>query len=222
MQQYHKLLRKVLNDGETKMDRTGTGTISIFGHQMRFNLQKGFPLVTTKKVHFKSIVHELIWMLKGDTNIKYLNDNKVSIWDEWATKTGDLGPVYGHQWRNWMGANGKIVDQITECINTLIDNPDSRRMLVTAWDPALLPEQPNNFEHSVANGLQALPPCHLMFQFYSRKIKYTAHDGLITRHIGDGDVVVEPVIKRIEDINILPQRYLDCQVYLREHMSAVA
>lgn len=153
MQQYHELLKKVLETGTKKTDRTGTGTRSIFGHQMRFDLADGFPLVTTKKVHLKSIIHELLWFLKGDTNIKYLNDNGVSIWNEWAKENGDLGPVYGAQWRSWTGADGKVIDQITEVIDQIKKNPDSRRLIVSAWNVSEIPSM-------------ALAPCHLLFQFY--------------------------------------------------------
>jgi thymidylate synthase len=153
MQQYHDLLQHILDNGVQKTDRTGTGTISVFGYQARFDLSKGFPLVTTKKLHLKSIVHELLWFLKGDTNIKYLNDNKVRIWDEWANENGDLGPVYGKQWRSWEAPDGNVIDQITEVIDTIKKNPDSRRMIVSAWNVADLPKM-------------ALSPCHCLFQFY--------------------------------------------------------
>ena len=151
--QYEDLMRHVFFHGVNKSDRTGTGTRSVFGYQMRFNLQHGFPLVTTKKLHLRSIIHELLWFLKGDSNIKYLKDNGVSIWDEWADENGDLGPVYGVQWRNWRGADGQTIDQIAELVHTIKTNPDSRRMIVTAWNVAELPKM-------------ALPPCHMMFQVY--------------------------------------------------------
>lgn len=150
--QYEDLMRHVYFHGVNKSDRTGTGTRSVFGYQMRFNLSEGFPLVTTKKLHLRSIIHELLWFLKGESNIKYLKDNGVSIWDEWADENGDLGPVYGVQWRNWRGAD-RNVDQIAELVNTIKTNPDSRRMIVTAWNVAELPKM-------------ALPPCHMMFQVY--------------------------------------------------------
>jgi thymidylate synthase len=153
MQQYLDLMRRVRKTGVRKTDRTGTGTLSVFGHQMRFDLADGFPLVTTKKVHAKSVIHELIWLLSGDTSIAYLKANGVRIWDEWADAAGDLGPVYGKQWRSWGGTDGKTIDQIAEVIATLKSNPDSRRMIVTAWNPADLPEM-------------ALAPCHCLFQFY--------------------------------------------------------
>ena len=163
MKQYLDLVKHVLENGNEKSDRTGTGTKSVFGHQMRFDLSEGFPMVTTKKLHLKSIIHELLWFLKGDTNIKYLQENGVKIWDEWADSNGDLGPVYGHQWRNW---NDNEIDQIVSVINSLKDNPDSRRMLVTAWNPGVLPDTKKSFEENVQNGKAALPPCHAFFQFY--------------------------------------------------------
>ena len=153
MQQYHDLLRHILANGTRKTDRTGTGTISVFGYQMRFDLQKGFPLVTTKKVHTKSIIYELLWFLKGDTNTKYLKDNGVSIWDEWADADGNLGPVYGKQWRSWEAPNGQVIDQFMDVLKQLKNSPDSRRIIVSAWNPADLPKM-------------ALSPCHALFQFY--------------------------------------------------------
>ena len=163
MQQYHDLLRHITTNGVEKGDRTGTGTKSVFGYQMRFNLQDGFPLVTTKKVHLKSIIYELLWFLKGDTNIGYLKENGVRIWNEWADEEGNLGPVYGHQWRNW---NSEEIDQIKELIRTLKNDPNSRRMLVSAWNPSVLPDTSRSFSDNVANGKAALPPCHAFFQFY--------------------------------------------------------
>ena len=163
MQQYHDLLKHIIAYGIEKGDRTGTGTKSIFGYQMRFNLQDGFPLVTTKKVHLKSIIYELLWFLKGDTNIGYLKENGVRIWNEWADENGNLGPVYGHQWRNW---NSEEIDQIKELIRTLKNDPNSRRMLVSAWNPSVLPDTSKSFSDNVANGKAALPPCHAFFQFY--------------------------------------------------------
>jgi thymidylate synthase len=153
MQQYHDLLRHVLKHGTKKEDRTGTGTVSTFGYQMRFNLNEGFPLLTTKKLHTKSIIHELLWFLKGDCNIKYLKENGVSIWDEWADAEGNLGPVYGYQWRSWPTADGKHIDQITQLINQIKKNPDSRRLIVSAWNVGEIEKM-------------ALPPCHVFFQFY--------------------------------------------------------
>jgi thymidylate synthase len=153
MQQYQDLLQHILDTGAQKHDRTGTGTISCFGYQMRFDLSKGFPLVTTKKVHLRSIIHELLWFLKGDTNIAYLKENGVSIWDEWADEQGNLGPVYGHQWRSWPGKNGETIDQISKLIEMIRSNPDSRRLIVSAWNVADVDQM-------------ALPPCHCFFQFY--------------------------------------------------------
>lgn len=153
MQQYLNLLQHILDNGVKKEDRTGTGTLSCFGYQMRFDLNKGFPLVTTKRLHLRSIIHELLWFLKGETNVAYLKENGVSIWDEWADENGDLGPVYGKQWRSWAGANGETIDQITDVINQVKRNPDSRRLIVSAWNVAELPKM-------------ALMPCHALFQFY--------------------------------------------------------
>lgn len=164
MKQYLDLLQHILDEGFQKGDRTGTGTISVFGYQMRFNLNDGFPLLTTKKVHLRSIIHELLWLINGDTNIKYLHDNKVSIWDEWADSNGDLGPVYGAQWRNW---NNEGIDQIADVIDSIKNNPNSRRHIVTAWNPSVLPdEKSKDFAANVAAGKAALPPCHAFFQFY--------------------------------------------------------
>ncbi|RDY58823.1 thymidylate synthase [Flagellimonas nanhaiensis] len=163
MKQYHDLLKHVLEHGNQKGDRTGTGTLSVFGYQMRFDLSEGFPMVTTKKLHLKSIIYELLWFLKGDTNVKYLQENGVRIWNEWADENGDLGPVYGHQWRNW---DSEGIDQIKEVIETLKTNPNSRRLLVSAWNPSVLPDTSVSFAENVANGKAALPPCHAFFQFY--------------------------------------------------------
>lgn len=164
MRQYLDLLQRILDEGVQKGDRTGTGTISVFGHQMRFNLSEGFPLVTTKKVHLKSIIYELLWMINGDTNIRYLNNNKVSIWDEWANEDGDLGPVYGAQWRNW---NNDGIDQIRDVVESIKNNPNSRRHIVTAWNPSVLPdEKEKDFSKNIAAGKASLPPCHAFFQFY--------------------------------------------------------
>ena len=163
MQQYLDLVRRARNDGAVKGDRTGTGTRSVFGHQMRFDLSEGFPLVTTKKIHLKSVIHELLWFIKGDTNTAYLTENGVRIWNEWADENGDLGPVYGHQWRNW---NSENVDQLKQVIETLKTNPNSRRMLISAWNPSVLPDTSKSFSENVANGKAALPPCHAFFQFY--------------------------------------------------------
>ena len=163
MQQYLDLLKKIKSSENYKKDRTGTGTLSIFGYQMRFDLSKGFPMVTTKKLHLKSIIYELLWFLKGDTNISYLKENGVRIWNEWADEKGDLGPIYGFQWRNW---NNDGIDQIKGVINSLKTNPDSRRLLVTAWNPSVLPDNNYSFSENIQNGKAALPPCHAFFQFY--------------------------------------------------------
>ena len=163
MKQYLDLVKHVMENGHQKGDRTGTGTKSVFGYQMRFDLSEGFPLVTTKKIHLKSIIYELLWFLQGNTNIGYLNENGVRIWDEWADENGDLGPVYGHQWRNW---DSQEIDQIAELIQTLKQNPNSRRMLVSAWNPKVLPDTSKSFADNVAEGKVALPPCHAFFQFY--------------------------------------------------------
>jgi thymidylate synthase len=156
MRQYHDLMERILADGAEKRDRTGTGTLSVFGHQMRFNLDEGFPVLTTKKLHLKSIIHELLWFLAGDTNIEYLNRHGVTIWDEWADERGELGPVYGRQWRSWPASDGGTIDQIANVVSAIRRNPDSRRLIVTAWNPADVDKM-------------ALPPCHLLFQFYVAK-----------------------------------------------------
>ena len=163
MKQYLDLMRTILDEGHYKADRTGTGTYSIFGYQMRFDLQKGFPLLTTKKLHLRSIIYELLWFLRGDTNIQYLHDHNVTIWDEWADEHGDLGPVYGKQWRSWEAPDGRVIDQITSLIEQLKRNPDSRRLIVSAWNPADVDPM-------------AVPPCHTMFQFY-------ANDGPLSSHL---------------------------------------
>ena len=163
MQAYKDLLNHILTHGHSKDDRTGTGTISVFGYQLRHNLQEGFPLLTTKKIHLKSVIYELLWFLRGDTNIHYLIEHGVRIWNEWADEQGDLGPVYGAQWRNW---NGEGIDQITEVLHTLKTNPDSRRMVVSAWNPSVMPDTSVSFAENVANNKAALPPCHALFQFY--------------------------------------------------------
>ena len=166
MKEYLALMRHIRDNGVKKEDRTGTGTLSVFGYQMRFDLNEGFPLVTTKKCHLRSIIHELLWFIKGETNIAYLKENGVSIWDEWATDEGQLGPVYGHQWRSWTGADGETVDQITALINEIKTNPDSRRLIVSAWNPSVLPDPTMSPKDNAAHGKQALPPCHTLFQFY--------------------------------------------------------
>ena len=166
MQTYLQLLQDILDKGSRKEDRTGTGTISLFGYQMRFDLSQGFPSVTTKKLHLRSIIHELLWFLKGDTNVGYLNKNGVSIWDEWADEEGNLGPVYGAQWRKWKTADGRHIDQIKLLLDDLRERPHSRRHIVSAWNPAVLPDESRSPKDNAREGLQALPPCHTMFQFY--------------------------------------------------------
>lgn len=166
MKTYLQLLRDILEKGVRKEDRTGTGTISLFGYQMRFDLADGFPCVTTKKLHLRSIIHELLWFLRGDTNIAYLKDNGVSIWNEWADDTGNLGPVYGAQWRNWQTPDGRSIDQVSRLLEDLRSKPHSRRHIISAWNPAVLPDESRSPQDNARAGLQALPPCHMMFQFH--------------------------------------------------------
>ena len=166
MKQYLDFMNHVMESGTEKSDRTGTGTRSVFGYQMRFDLKQSFPLVTTKKCHLRSIIHELLWFLKGETNIAYLQKNGVKIWDDWATEEGDLGPVYGAQWRSWQAPDGRVIDQISELVDSIKTNPDSRRLVVSAWNPTVLPDTSQSPSENAAAGLQALPPCHCLFQFY--------------------------------------------------------
>ncbi|MEL0320991.1 MAG: thymidylate synthase, partial [Gammaproteobacteria bacterium] len=166
MRAYLDLLQLLLDEGTAKGDRTGTGTLSRFGHQMRFDLNAGFPLVTTKKVHLKSVIHELLWFMQGDTNTQYLRDNGVSIWDEWATEDGDLGPLYGAQWRSWPTPDGGSIDQLTEVVESIKVRPNSRRLLISAWNPSLLPDETQSPQDNVRAGRMALAPCHTLFQFY--------------------------------------------------------
>ncbi len=166
MQQYLAFLDHIKTHGVSKTDRTGTGTKSVFGYQMRFNLKEGFPLVTTKKIHLKSVIYELLWFLKGDTNNQYLTDNGVRIWNEWALEDGDLGPIYGKQWRSWQCTNGDTIDQIQSAIDLIKTKPDSRRIIVSAWNPEVLPDESINPQENVKQGKAALPPCHTLFQFY--------------------------------------------------------
>ena len=166
MQIYLNLLNTLLNEGQQKGDRTGSGTLSVFGHQMRFDLAQGFPLLTTKKLHLKSIIHELLWFLQGETNIAYLKQNGVSIWDEWADETGELGPVYGKQWRHWPTASGETIDQISQVVEQIKRTPNSRRLIVSAWNVADLPDESQSPQANVAMGKMALAPCHTLFQFY--------------------------------------------------------
>jgi thymidylate synthase len=180
MQAYLDLLNKILAEGHPKGDRTGSGTLSIFGHQMRFDLSAGFPLVTTKKVHLKSIIHELLWFLKGDTNIAYLKENGVTIWDEWADENGELGPVYGKQWRNWPTGNGEAIDQIAEVIRQLKQTPNSRRIMVSAWNVADLPDETLSPQANVAHGKMALAACHALFQFYVAPSEISGQPGKLS------------------------------------------
>ncbi len=166
MKVYLDLLNLVLTEGAAKGDRTGTGTLSRFGHQMRFNLKDGFPLVTTKKIHLRSVIHELLWFVQGGTNTEYLREHGVSIWNEWATEEGDLGPIYGLQWRAWPAPDGRAIDQLTEVIAAIKARPDSRRLIVSAWNPTLLPDETQSPQDNVRNGFMALAPCHTLFQFY--------------------------------------------------------
>jgi len=166
MKTYLQLLSDILEKGTRKEDRTGTGTISLFGYQMRFDLAGGFPCVTTKKLHLRSIIHELLWFLKGDTNISYLQENGVSIWNEWADEDGNLGPVYGAQWRDWATPDGRHIDQVSQLLDDLRNRPHSRRHIISAWNPAVLPDESHSPQDNARNGLQALPPCHMMFQFH--------------------------------------------------------
>lgn len=241
MKQYHDLMRAVLSNGIVKSDRTGTGTKSVFGYQTRFNLQDGFPLVTTKKLHLKSIVHELIWFLSGKTNIEYLKENGVSIWDEWADEDGELGPVYGHQWRNWPGrlhavqdsgtsyevrdgegwqtvspgttVEHEAIDQIAEVVHQLKTNPDSRRMIVSAWNVADIPKM-------------KLPPCHALFQFYTRELTIRERDhlspgpssyrgGVEWGRALNGEETAVQAAHAVFDVQGIPRRALDCQLYQR-------
>ncbi len=171
MKQYHNLLRYVLEEGSLKEDRTGTGTVSIFGYQMRFDLKKGFPLVTTKRIHFKSVVHELLWFLKGDTNTTYLQDNDVKIWNEWADNDGNLGPIYGFQWRTWPTPSGESLDQVQHVLEQIRQTPDSRRIIITAWNPADLPDENLSPQENIKKGKMALAPCHAFMQFYVNENK---------------------------------------------------
>lgn len=225
MKQYLDLMAHVRQQGVFKSDRTGTGTYSVFGHQMRFDLSEGFPLVTTKKAHLKSIIHELLWFLQGDTNIRYLKENGVSIWDEWADEKGDLGPVYGYQWRSWPTPNGGSIDQITNLIEMLKSNPDSRRLIVSAWNPALVDQM-------------ALPPCHALFQFYSVKLTrqererivqpaWDGHHSEYSRWLCDlddsihGEELGRLIDGKLDELGA-PSRRLSCQLYQRKHHCALA
>ncbi len=202
MKQYRDLLRHILENGTDKSDRTGTGTRSIFGYQMRFDLQKGFPLLTTKKLHLKSIIHELLWFLAGDTNTKYLKEHGVKIWDEWADENGNLGPVYGKQWRSWEGTDGQVVDQISELIEQIKKNPDSRRLIVSAWNVADLPKM-------------ALMPCHCLFQFETHEISEEERRILWALKNGRSHHYTEKMsVKDLNDLGV-PIRKLSCQLFQR-------
>lgn len=225
MKQYIDLLKDVLENGGYKGSRTGVGTYSVFGRQMRFDLQEGFPLVTTKKVHLKSIIHELLWFIKGDTNIQYLTDNGVKIWNEWATETGDLGPVYGEQWRDFTtsGTSGTGVDQLTLLIEGLKTRPDSRRHIISAWNPTVLPDESITPQENALAGKMALPPCHLLIQFNVRtttlrkRIQRLAGKGINVKDFGVHTPGFERYINRLEMENGLPTQHtlLDCSFTMR-------
>jgi len=218
---YLDLLKHVLENGRLREDRTGTGTIGIFGAQLRFPLAHTFPLLTSKKVHWPAIVHELIWFLKGDTNIKYLNDNGVKIWNEWADDNGDLGPVYGAMWRSWP-AGDHVIDQIANVINDLRNNPFSRRHIVSGWNPTVLPDTSVSPRENAANGLQALPPCHTMFQFFVQELTYGERLALSSKYGLDwgnhtrlvNDEVEAHEMKLMDDAGV-PRLGLSCQLYQR-------
>jgi len=204
MIQYHNLLRRILDEGVTKDDRTGTGTRSVFGHQMRFDLSEGFPLVTTKKLHLRSIIHELLWFLAGDTNVRYLRENGVTIWEEWCDENGYLGPVYGKQWRSWSCPDGSVIDQIANVLDQLRTSPDSRRMMVSAWNPADVPNM-------------ALPPCHCLFQFYTVQMSLDERTEWLDEQAGKAVIVSKNADfqHRVLDAEGVPHRKLSCQLYQR-------
>lgn len=218
MKQYHNLLKEIKDDGAFKGDRTGTGTQSIFGHQMKFDLRKGFPLVTTKKIHFKSIVHELIWLISGDTNIQYLKDNNVRIWDEWCNTDGELGNVYGKAWRDWVGDDGVSIDQIQGVIQRIKENPDCRRQIVSAWNPSWIPESGVSFDMNIANGKGALPPCHAFFQYYT--VEMHPNDRLqefkkaYSHKLFEWDLRPSEYDGKMDELNF-STRYIDLQLYQR-------
>lgn len=213
MKQYHNLVKKIINTGVQKGDRTGNGTIGIFGHQMRFDMHDGFPLLTTKKTHWHSVITELVWFLRGDTNIKFLKDNNVSIWDEWADKNGDLGDVYGKQWRSWDNGDGTVTDQIKNVIENIKNTPDCRRLIVSAWNPSVVPDSSKSFEENIKNGKQALPPCHLLFQFYTIEAKYYMHEGFVSYDFNGRTHKTQ--YTKMTDVILLPQRILSVQLYQR-------
>jgi len=223
MKQYHDYLKYILENGIKKEDRTGTGTISIFGYQMRFDLSKGFPLVTTKKLHFKSIAYELLWFLNGDTNIKFLNDNGVKIWDEWADENGDLGSIYGEQWRRWFNPFDTYgnIDQISKVIKQIKNNPDSRRLIVSAWNVVDLPDESLTPQQNVKEGNMALAPCHVMFQFYTQELslneRYDLYCKLMTESYGDdfNYLSVSSINHDFFDTLNIPKRKLSCMLTQR-------
>lgn len=218
MKQYLDLVKTVLEDGVQKGDRTGTGTKSIFGHQMKFDIRKGFPMVTTNKKHFKSIVIELLWLLSGDTNTKFLKENGVKIWDEWADENGDLGNVYGKAWREWEGGDGVSIDQIKGVIDRIKSNPDCRRQIVTAWNPTWIPESGDSFSESVKKGKGSLPPCHAFFQFYTAEMSQQQRlDEFRKKYfdlLNEWDLRDSEYESKMNELNF-PTRYIDLQLYQR-------
>lgn len=217
--QYLNILEELLKNAKFKADRTGTGTYSVFGRQIRADLREGFPLLTTKKIFTRSILHELLWFVKGETNVKYLNDNNVHIWDEWALEDGELGPIYGKMWRNWPNPNGESIDQIEYIVNLLKNNPYSRRQIVSGWNPALLPVEGLSHAENVQSGRQALPPCHTLFQFYvedmtlQERLKHATKTKPETvKHLNTNEE--DKLSKMLNDLNI-EDKYLSCQLYQR-------
>lgn len=218
MKQYLDLLSTVKLDGTQKGDRTGTGTTSIFGHQMKFDLRKGFPMVTTKKLHFKSIAVELLWLLSGNTNIKAMQGQGVKIWDNWADENGDLGNVYGKAWRDWVGDDGVSIDQITQVIQRIKDNPDCRRQIVSAWNPTWIPESGDTFSESVQKGKGALPPCHAFFQYYTVEMhpndRVDQFQKAYVDKIEEWDLRTSEYEAKMDELDF-PTRWIDCQLYQR-------
>lgn len=213
MKQYHDLLEKIINEGRSTGDRTRVGTKSIFGHQLRFNLQEGLPIVTTKRIHLKSVIHELLWMLSGDTNIDYLQQNGVRIWNEWADENGDLGPIYGAQWRNW---NNDDIDQIKDALETLRYDSTSRRIIVNSWNPSVLPDTTKSFDENVANGKAALPPCHSFFQFKAYDISFEERIRTFKQeHYSIWEDTKPSERQKIMDELNLPTKTLHLQLYQR-------
>lgn len=218
MKQYHDLLEEILDFGTFKGDRTGTGTQSTFGSQMKFDLRKGFPLVTTKKVHMKSIIHELLWLLSGDTNIKYLKENNVTIWDGWVNENGDLGNVYGKAWRDWVGDDGVSIDQIQNVIDRLKTNPDCRRLIVSAWNPSWIPDDSKSFSLNISNGKGALPPCHAFLQYYTTEMHPNDRIAEFKKHYSDKikvwDLRQSEYESKMDELGF-PTRYIDLKLYQR-------